>query len=385
MPSMQRDHTRKVWQKGLNDRMAQCRLCNAISNHISKELGVCPKCIKEKPEKALPIAMETHRKIRSTFGLPTKPPKAPRGLSCKICVNKCRIPEHWMGYCGLRKNTGRRFTGVTPEEGKLSWYHDPLPTNCVGDWVCPGGTGSGYPEYAHASGPEYGYKNLAVFFHACSFDCLYCQNWHFRNETLSSSTTSVHKLASDVDEKTSCICYFGGDPTPQLPFALRASKLALEKNKGRLLRICWETNGSMQKAYLDEMIELSLDSGGCIKFDLKAWDENLHIALTGITNKRTLENFSRVGERIKTRSVPPLLIASTLLVPGYINENEVGDIARFIASINPDIPYSLLAYYPHFHMSDLPLTSRVLSERCLKAAQEAGLINVRIGNVHLLA
>ena len=146
-----------------------------------------------------------------------------------------------------------------------------------------------------------------------------------------------------------------------------------------------ETNGSMQKAYLDKMIELSLNTGGCIKFDLKAWDENLHIALTGITNKRTLENFSRVGERIKTRSVPPLLVASTLLVPGYINEDEVGGIARFIASVNPDIPYSLLAYYPRFYMSDLPLTSRALSERCLKAAQEAGLINVRIGNVHLLA
>ena len=51
--------------------------------------------------------------------------------------------------------------------------------------------------------------------------------------------------------------------------------------------------------------------------------------------------------------VPPLLIASTLLVPGYVNENEVGGIARFIASINPDIPYSLLAYCPHFYMSDL--------------------------------
>ena len=381
---MQCYNTRKVWQKGLNDRMAQCSLCNAISNHISKELGVCPKCIRETPENALPIAMHTHRRIRAAFGLPEKPPKDPRGLPCNICVNECRIPEDGMGYCGLRRNIGGRLAGVSPNEGKLSWYHDPLPTNCVGDWVCPGGTGSGYPDYAHSSGPEYGYKNLAVFFQACSFNCLYCQNWYFRNETLRSYTTSVHKLASDVDEKTSCICYFGGDPTPQLPFALRASRLARETQKGRVLRICWETNGSMHEGLLDKMVDLSLNSGGCIKVDLKAWDENLHIALTGITNKRTLENFSRVAERIKTRAVPPLLIASTLLVPGYIDENEVRGIARFIASINPEIPYSMLAFYPHFYMSDLPLTSKVLSERCLKAAQEAGLKNVRIGNVHLL-
>lgn len=364
--------------------MGQCSLCNTFSNHISKELGVCSKCIREHPENALPIAMRAHHKIRVAFGLPERPPNVPQGLPCNICANECRIPENGMGYCGLRINVRGRLEGISPREGKLSWYHDPLPTNCVADWVCPGGTGSGYPEYAHSSGPEYGYKNLAVFFHACSFDCLYCQNWHFRNETLRSCTTSTDELVSAVDAKTSCICYFGGDPTPQLPFAIRASRLAIERSKGRLLRICWETNGSMDRKLLDEMIQLSLNSGGCIKFDLKAWDENLHIALTGTSNKRTLKNFSRVSERIKERLVPPFLVGSTLLVPGYIDENEVRGIARFIASINPDIPYSLLAYYPHFHMSDLPLTSRSLSEKCLKVAQEEGLRNARIGNIHLL-
>ncbi len=364
--------------------MAQCKLCNTVSNYISKELGVCLKCIRENPSDALLVAMKTHAKSRTAFGLPERPPKDPEGIPCNICVNECRIPENSTGYCGLRKNKGGRLTGVSPEEGKLSWYHDPLPTNCVGDWVCPGGTGAGYPKYAYARGPEYGYKNLAVFFHACSFNCLFCQNWHFRQETLRPYTTPVHNLVSDVDEKTSCICYFGGDPTPQLPFALKASKLAIEENKDRILRICWETNGSMHKGLLDEMIKLSLNSGGCVKFDLKAWDENLHKALTGITNKRTLENFLRTGEKIKERSVPPFLIASTLLVPGYIDEDEISNIARFIASINPDIPYSLLAFYPHFYMSDLPLVSKTLAERCLKIARKQGLTNVRIGNIHLL-
>jgi len=130
------------------------------------------------------------------------------------------------------------------------------------------------------------------------------------------NTTSSY-ISSDVDEKTSCICYFGGDPTPQLPFALKASRLALEENKGRILRICWEINGSMHKGLLSKMIDLSLNSSGCIKFDLKAWDENLHMALTGISNKRTIENFLFVGEKVKKRSIPPLLIASTLLVLGY--------------------------------------------------------------------
>ena len=60
--------------------------------------------------------------------------------------------------------------------------------------------------------------------------------------------------------------------------------------------------------------------------------------LTGVTNQRTLENFARVGEKIMVRAVPPLLIANTLLVPGYIDEVEIRAIARFIAAIHPDIP-----------------------------------------------
>jgi pyruvate formate lyase activating enzyme len=289
-----------------------------------------------------------------------------------------------LGYCGLRRNRGGKLTGISAEEGKLSWYFDPLPTNCVADWVCPGGTGSGFPQYAHCAGPERGYKNLAVFFQACTFNCLYCQNWHFREETLKAGAIPVSRLVSGVDEKTSCICYFGGDPAAQLPFSLAASRQALAATRGKILRICWETNGSMHPGLLDEMIQIALESGGCIKFDLKAWDENLHKALTGITNRRTLENFRRAGERIQNRPVPPLLIASTLLVPGYVEEEEVRSLARFVASVNPEIPYSLLAFYPHFYMSGLPFLSRSTAEKCLQATREEGVRNVRLGNIHLL-
>ncbi len=364
--------------------MARCKICNVSSSFISAEMGVCLSCIRKHPEKALQLAMQAHRRSRAAFGLPEEPPRDPQGLPCHICANECRISLGKKGYCGIRENRDGKLAGVSSEEGKLSWYHDPLPTNCVGDWVCPGGTGSGYPRYARCAGPERGYKNLAVFFQACPFNCLYCQNWHFRNETNSPETKSIEELVSSVDEMTSCICYFGGDPTPQLPFALKASRLALERNAGRILRICWETNGTMNPKLLDEMLDLSLKSGGCIKFDLKAWDDNLHRALTGVSNRRTLENFSIAGKLIDLRKDPPLLIANTLIVPGYIDEQEVRSIARFVASVSPEIPYSLLAFYPHFYMQDLPLTPGSLAKRCLEAARDEGLENVRLGNVHLL-
>ena len=63
----------------------------------------------------------------------------------------------------------------------------------------------------------------------------------------------------------------------------------------------------------------------------------------------------------------------------------MGKLAEFIASLDPDIPYSLLGFAPHFFMHDLPRTSRTHAEKCLEAAVGAGLRKVKIGNVHLLS
>ncbi len=140
----------------------------------------------------------------------------------------------------------------------------------------------------------------------------------------------------------------------------------------------------MNPGLLEKMAHLSLISGGCVKFDLKTWDRGLHIALCGVSNERTLSNFKSMAKYLPRRSEPPLLIASTLLVPGYVDEQEVSQIAGFIAAVDPDIPYSLLAFHPRFHMQDLPTTSRKHAQRCLEAARSAGLRRVRVGNLHLL-
>ena len=77
-------------------------------------------------------------------------------------------------------------------------------------------------------------------------------------------------------------------------------------------------------------------------------------------------------------------MASTLLVPGYIDEHEIRSISRFVASISPEIPYGLLAFSPQYYMADLPFVSRSLAKRCLATAREEGVQRVRLGNVHLL-
>ncbi len=284
----------------------------------------------------------------------------------------------------MRKNINGRIVGPTKDLASLSYYHDRLPTNCVADWVCPGGTGSGYPKFSHKGGPEYGYKNLAVFYIGCSFNCLFCQNWHFRDDLDKQPVEGLDELLDAVDGRTSCICYFGGDPTPQLAHSIEFSRRALGERKGEILRICWETNGTMYPELLKEILDLALISGGCVKFDLKTHDEHLNLALCGVTNKRTLENFALASKHTKKRKTPPILVASTLLVPGYIDTEEVFNIARFISSLDPSIPYSLLGFGPSFYMPELPFTSRRHAEACLEAARRAGLERVKIGNVHIL-
>jgi len=362
----------------------RCKHCGRESSLISQSLGLCSDCLRHNYDEVLPIIKQAHEEARKSFNLPPYSPKAEAGVACRICVNECSIAEGGVSYCGIRTNKDGKLKGATADRAKVSWYYDPLPTNCVADWVCPAGTGAGYPKFAYRRGAEVGYKNLAVFYHACSFDCLFCQNWHFRKLTNSGDWVTASKLDEAVDEHTSCLCFFGGDPTPQLPHAIYASKLALKKSRGRILRIYWETNGSMHPALLKQMAELSLNSGGCIKFDLKAWNDKLHIALSGVSNSRTLDNFRFLGSYNKMRPSPPFLVASTLLVPGYVDKEEVAGIAAFISSLDPDIPYALLAFHPDFCMSDLSTTSKQQATECLDAAKAAGLTRVRLGNIHLL-
>ncbi len=371
-------------RQGRGPHPAACRLCGRTTGPVSAGLGFCAACLTEHGDRIREDLAGVHAAARRPFGLPPRPPRDQGGLVCDRCLNLCRIGPGRFGYCGLRKNQAGRLNGGDEDTGRVSWYLDPLPTNCVADWVCAGGTGAGHPRFAGRDGPQRGEFNLAVFYEACSFDCLFCQNWTFKQSTNRPGTVSAAELAAAVTPLASCICFFGGDPSPQVVHSLETSRLARQARGEKILRVCWETNGSVAPRYLDEMIDLALESGGTIKFDLKAFSGHLHRALTGARNQRTLKNFARVAARLDERPDPPLLVAATLLVPGYVDAAEVGRIARFIAGIDPDIPYALLAFHPEFRMTDLPTTSRRHAREALAAARAAGLRRVRIGNQHLL-
>jgi pyruvate formate lyase activating enzyme len=152
----------------------------------------------------------------------------------------------------------------------------------------------------------------------------------------------------------------------------------------RIFRVCLETNLSMNLPSLKQFGELSLDSGGGIKADLKCWSSEILYALSGVEHRTAYDNFRWLGKHHHERPEVPFARASTLLVPGYVDDKEIRALASFIADLDPTIPYSLLAFHPLYHMDDMPYTKREDAERFVKTCKQEGLERVRIGNPWLL-
>lgn len=348
-----------------------CALCGESSPLIAGWLGLCSRCIRQRPEEALSIADEAHARARRLFNLPERPPRTEGGQRCGLCVQDCVIGEGQHGFCGLRqvRDGELHHLAGTRERGLLDWYRDALPTNCVASPFCSG----------HA---QRGKHNLAVFYASCTVDCLFCQNYDYREvDPSQADLVSAQELAEVVNDRTYCACAFGGDPASQMGHALAAGRRLAEQG----IVVCWETNGTAQPALMNQALDLALATGGCVKIDFKAHDETLHRVLTAASNQYTLENIARGATRFEERDNPPPLVVSTLLVPGYVDAEEVGCIARFIAEHNPSVPYVLLGFAPHFLFPDLPCTSVRHAEAAEAAAREAGLSSVRVGNRHLLS
>ncbi len=377
--------------------MGTCKFCGRTDIIISQILQICRACILNGEWTLIrPHVLSVHKKVRQLVDLPEKPPKAKGSnikFKCGFCINECSLSTNDVSYCGLRNM--RKFTrGELPlpskSKGYIHGYIDPNPTNCCAAWFCPAGTSAGYPEYSNYDGPELGTYSYAAFLYGCTFSCLFCQNSshkQFQKRYLFDSESLANQIVKN--ENITCLCYFGGTPESQLPFSINLAELILEKiekkDKTRKFRICWEWNGSGRQDLVEKCMKIALKSGGNIKFDLKSFNEKLNLVMCGVSNSRTLDNFKYLAENYHgTRGKEmPELSGCTLMVPGYVNHEEVELIARFISEINPEIPYSLLVFHGDYHMKDLTITPRKQAEKCLEVAKRY-LKNVHMGNKFLL-
>ncbi|UCC19866.1 MAG: radical SAM protein [Promethearchaeota archaeon] len=375
--------------------MGTCKFCGKTEKVISEILEVCRTCILEGDwDQIKPHIFNVHKQVRQLVKLPEKPPKAEKPnikLKCNLCVNECALSDNDISYCGLR-NIQLRTSGQLPypskSKGYIHGYIDSNPTNCCNSWFCPAGTSAGYPTYSNYDGPEYGTYSYAAFLYGCTFNCLFCQNSShklFSKRHLFDVETLVNQIVKNED--ITCLCYFGGTPEAQLPFSINLAEKIVEKlkNKKRIMRFCWEWNGSGKREWIEKAMQIAINTGGNIKFDLKTFHEKLNFALCGVSNKRTLENFKFLAENyFGTRGKDmPELSGCTLMVPGYTNHEEVELITKFVSEINPEIPYSLLVFHGDYQMRDLPITPKKQALKCLEVAEKY-LKNVNLGNKFLL-
>lgn len=342
--------------------MIQCHQCSQYP--AADIIGICVNCLRK--TSSTESFIDVHSQIRDKYGLPQFPPHCRTGINCSLCANRCQLSEGHTGYCGLHKNKEGRLVHQYLKNAAMAYmYLDLLPTNCCAAWFCKGSKESGY--------------NLAVFLYGCNFNCLFCQNASHKNLFEAPYITQDKMVQAALDDKVRCICFFGGSPEPQLPFTLKiARRIITESNNTK--HICWEWNGCGNPKLVSKAAELAAESGGTIKFDLKAFHPQIVQALCGVDNKQSFENFRMLAN---DTSKCKILTATTLLVPYYVDQNEIEYIAKYIAEINSNIPYSLLVFHPDFYMTDLPTTPRNQVDSCYSVASQY-LKKVNIGNKHLI-
>lgn len=366
----------------------KCQICGKQNSTVPEVLPLCSECCRLTPEDAVEIALGVHAETRAPYPfLSQSIPRTSDGKRCNNCSNECVLENGERGFCGVRgrMEDGKLRHALGKDQAYIHTYLDPMPTNCCAAWFCPGCTGSGYPKYAVSRGTEYGHFNLASFFYGCNFSCLGCQNSSHKRIKEAPTLSGDQFVKKTRNPKITCVCWFGGSPEPHLPWALKTGRRVLEdsRDNGKVMRICYEWNGG-GGPLAKRAVEQSLISGGIVKFDLKTFSPHLSEILSGVSNKRTYENFKTCYDKFyEERPEVPVLTATTLLVPSFVDTLEVEEIAKFLAELNPDIPYSLLIFHGDWMFRDLGFTPEKQVIDCYRTAKNY-LHHVNVGNLHLL-
>ncbi|MDK2383208.1 MAG: hypothetical protein QI199_00160 [Candidatus Korarchaeota archaeon] len=112
-------------------------------------------------------------------------------------------------------------------------------------------------------------------------------------------------------------------PSPWTPQLFSLYRKVRDTASG-LKRLCWETNGLQDPRIFLKMAEASLESGGIVKVDFKAWTPSVYEALTGVKGKdKVLGNLKTAAKLAKKRENPPLIVVSTLMVLYYVDLEEI--------------------------------------------------------------
>ncbi len=275
-------------------------------------------------------------------------------VECYLCAHRCTIGEGRQGICGVRENRGGRL--YTLIYGKvISRNADPIEKKPLFHF---------YPG-------TYSYSIATV---VCNFRCLHCQNYEIsqmpkdRKRILGEEMEPGEIVEDTVRAGCDSISYTYTEPTIFMEFAQDTARMAAEKG----IKNVFVTNGYMTREAL-EAIRPYLHAANV---DLKSFRDDFYRRVCGARLAPVLESIQSMKE------FGIWVEVTTLIIPTQNDsEDELREIARWIADLDPSIPWHVSAFYPAYKMVHLPRTPAEIVERAREIGLEEGLRYVYTGNI----
>jgi pyruvate formate lyase activating enzyme len=268
-------------------------------------------------------------------------------IACLLCPHACTIKDGGHGICGVRFN--RAGSLEIPLYGRISSLAvDPIEKK---------------PLYHFHPGA----RILSVGFVGCSFHCKFCQNWHIsqgvNSETRFMGPDALVEAARG--ESSFGIAYTYSEPLVHAEYLRDTMRLAREAGLKNVL----VSNGYINPGPADELLGL-VDAAN---IDLKAFDPDFYRTETGGKLEEVKRFLTQAAGRIH-------LEITTLVIPTKNDTvDQIEGIARFIASLDPGIPFHLSAYHPQYRY-EIPATPAA-TLRTLAEVAKRHLKFVYVGNI----
>jgi pyruvate formate lyase activating enzyme len=198
-----------------------------------------------------------------------------------------------------------------------------------------------------------GARILSVGFVGCSLRCGFCQNWQISQCTDARMRfVSPRALVEAAQEAGSFgIAYTYSEPLIHAEYLLDAASLARAAGLKNVL----VSNGLINPGPAEEILAV-MDAAN---IDLKALNPEVYRKDLG----GSLEDVKRFLAQAATRVH---IEVTTLIVPGMNDtDEEIGEIAAFVASLGAEIPLHLSAYFPQYRFDTAatqPSSVRELAE-----------------------
>ncbi|MHC1631582.1 MAG: AmmeMemoRadiSam system radical SAM enzyme [Methanotrichaceae archaeon] len=275
-------------------------------------------------------------------------------VRCGLCNHFCRIKPGKRGICGVREN--QDSTLVTLVYGRLIAMHaDPIEKK---------------PLYHFLPG----HISLSIATVGCNFRCHHCQNADIsqmpknHDGKITGNYVEPERVVSEaLNSGCQSIAYTYTEPTIFFEYALDVAKLAREKG----LKNIFVSNGYMSEEAA-RAIEPYLDG---INIDLKG-DDSFYRKVCGAKLEPVKNNIKLMHD------LGIWVEVTTLIIPGYNDsDQQLREIAQFLASISPDMPWHVTAFYPTYKLRDVPPTSPETIGRASQIGKDAGIKYVYGGNI----